>query len=112
MAAGELGCYAQGQTDRTKRASSSYATVPRLPGEGKQALDENLSAYHSIWSWSWSAVRVVLPHWDVNSKTWAVPRDATIRPSDSSLSQQSPVYGGVVSGRELPCKIGLVAIIW
>ena len=90
MAAGELGCYAQGQTDRTHSASSSCATVPRLPGEGTQALDQTLSAYQSIWSWS--AVRVVLPHWGLNSKTWAVPRDATIRPSDPSLSQQSPEW--------------------
>ena len=45
MATGKLGCYAKGQTDRRDRASSRSATVPRLPGEEKDALVENLSAY-------------------------------------------------------------------
>jgi hypothetical protein len=33
------------KTDRTDRASSNCATVPRLPGEGKDVLVQNLSAY-------------------------------------------------------------------
>jgi hypothetical protein len=44
----EQGCYARAQTDTTDRASSSCATVPRLPGEGKDVLAQNLSAYQRL----------------------------------------------------------------
>ena len=52
MAADELGRYALAQTDRTHRASSSFATVPRLPGDSSEPIsvsDLHLVLVRSTW---------------------------------------------------------------